>query len=186
MPTDYSILEAIKKGDKKGLDDLFARYYKPLVLFANAYLNDIHLSEDIVQEQFIKFWNTELYKDLQTSKALSSYLFTLVKNASLNQIKKVDVLAKTAEFSHFDIAEEEAKRLADEGIQKVHNALAELPERTKVVVECIMLQNMRYKEAAEELEVSVNTIKTLLRNGLAKLKESLKDSQDLFILFFMQ
>nr|WP_320120428.1 sigma-70 family RNA polymerase sigma factor [uncultured Marinifilum sp.] len=186
MPTDYIILGAIKKGDKKGLDNLFERYYKPLVLFANAYLNDIHLSEDIVQEQFIKFWNAELYKGLQTSKVLSSYLFTLVKNASLNQIKKVDVLAKTAEFSHFDFAEEEARRLADDGIQKVHKALDELPEKTKMVVECIMLQNMRYKEAAEELEVSVNTIKTLLRGGLAKLKESLKDRQDLFILFFMK
>ncbi|MGQ1910597.1 RNA polymerase sigma factor [Marinifilum sp. RC60d5] len=186
MPTDYSILEAIKKDNKKGLDNLFERYYKPLVLFANAYLNDIHLSEDIVQEQFIKFWNDELYNNIQTSKALSSYLFTLVKHASLNQIKKNDVLANTAEFTHYDIAEEEAKRLADEGIKKVHNALADLPEKTRKVVECIMIQNMRYKEAAEELEVSVNTIKTLLRGGLAKLKESLKDRQDLFILFFMK
>lgn len=185
MPTDYSILEAIKKGDKKGLDGLFVRYYKPLVLFANAYLNDIHLSEDVVQEQFIKFWNAELYNNLQTSKVLSSYLFTLVKNASLNQINKVDVLYNTAEFSHFDIAEEEARRLADEGIQRVHKALNELPEKTRIVVECIMLKNMRYKEAAEELDVSVNTIKTLLRSGLAKLKERLKDRKDLFILFFM-
>ena len=184
MPTDYSILESIKNGDKKGLDQLFARYYKPLVLFANAYLNDIHLAEDIVQEQFIKFWNAELYNEINV-KALSSYLFTLVKNASLNQIKKIDILTKTAEFSHLDIAEEEAKRIAEEGIQRVNQALSELPEKTRKVVECIMIQNMKYKDAAEELGVSVNTIKTLLKLGLTKLKESLKDHKDLFYLFFM-
>jgi RNA polymerase sigma-70 factor (ECF subfamily) len=184
MITDQSILEYIQKGDKKGLDLLFSRYYKPLVLFANAYLNNIHAAEDIVQEQFIKFWNDKLYDKLYT-KSLSTYLFTLVKNASLNQIKKVDVLSESAGFSHLDIAEDDAKRIAEEGIQKVKDALNELPEKTRMVVECIMIQNMRYKEAAEELGVSVNTIKTLLKHGLSKLKTSLKDHKDLFHLFFM-
>jgi RNA polymerase sigma-70 factor (ECF subfamily) len=184
MITDQSILEYIQKGDKKGLDLLFSRYYKPLVLFANAYLNNIHAAEDIVQEQFIKFWNDKLHDKLYT-KSLSTYLFTLVKNASLNQIKKVDVLSETAGFSHLEIAEDDAKRIAEEGILKVKEALAELPEKTRMVVECIMIQNMRYKEAAEELGVSVNTIKTLLKHGLTKLKDSLKDHKDLFHLFFM-
>ena len=184
MTKDQNILEKIRKGDEKGLDLLFSRYYKPLVLFANAYLNDIHTAEDVVQDQIIKFWNEKLYNKLQTNN-LSTYLFTLIKNASLNQIKKKDVLSKTAGFSHFDIAEEDAKRIAEEGVDKVKEALAELPEKTRLVVECIMIQNLKYKEAAEELGVSVNTIKTLLRNGLQKLKVRLKDHKDLFYLFFM-
>ncbi len=186
MISDYSILEALRKEDKKGLNNLFTRYYKPLVLFANVYLNDIYLAEDIVQEQFIKFWNSKLYKNVPNPKALSSFLFTLVKNASLNEIKKVDILSHSADFSHYDIAEEEAKRLAEEGIKRVHKAVAELPEKTRLVVDFVMLRNMRYAEAAEELNVSVNTVKTLLRNGLSKLKESLKDRKDLFVLFFMR
>ncbi len=184
MTTDLNILEKIRKGDKKGLDLLFSRYYKPLVLFSNAYLNDIHTAEDVVQEQIIKFWNDQLYDKLHTNN-LSSFLFALVKNASLNQIKKIDVLSKTTGFSHFDIAEEDAKRLAEEGIDKVKEALDKLPEKTRLVVESIMIQNLKYKEAAEELGVSVNTIKTLLKSGIQKLKVSLKDHKDLFHLFFM-
>lgn len=184
MITDQNILETIRREDKKGLNFLFSRYYKPLVLFSNAYLNDIYTAEDIVQEQFIKFWNDKLYETLHTS-SLSSYLFTLVKHASLNHMKKIDVLSQTAGFSYFDIAEEDAKRIAEEGIEKVKEALNELPEKTRLVVECVMIQNMKYKEAAEELNVSVNTIKTLLKHGMLKLKESLKNHQDLFHLFFM-
>lgn len=184
MISDQSIIDNLQRGNKKGMDLLFSRYYKPLVLFANAYLNNIHSAEDIVQEQFIKFWNNRLFDKLNT-KSLSSYLFTLVKHASLNLIKKIDVLSQTAGFSHFDIAEEDAKRIAEEGIERVQQALSELPKKTRLVVECVMIQNMKYKEAAEELDVSVNTVKTLLKHGLLKLKESLKNNQDLFHLFFL-
>ncbi len=184
MTIDQNILEKIRKGDEKGLDLLFSRYYKPLVLFANAYVNNIHTAEDVVQEQIIKFWNDQLYDKIPTNN-LSTYLFALVKNTSINQIKKIDVLSKTAGFSHFDIAEEDAKKLAEEGISIVKEALAELPIKTRLVVESIMIQNLKYKEAAEELGVSVNTIKTLLKSGLQKLKVSLEDHKDLFYLFFM-
>ncbi|GAB7087179.1 RNA polymerase sigma factor [Marinifilum fragile] len=184
MITDQSILEHIRRGDKEGLDFLFRRYYKPLVLYANAFVNDIHKAEDVVQELFIKFWNDKLFDRLYNN-TLSTYLFALVKNASLNHINKKDILSDTAEFSHLEIAEEEARRIAEEGIQKVKQAIEELPEKTRKVVECIMIQNMKYKEAAEELEVSVNTVKTLLRNGISKLKEDLKDHKDLFHLFFL-
>ncbi|MDE5422134.1 sigma-70 family RNA polymerase sigma factor [Ancylomarina sp. DW003] len=174
----------MQRGDKKGMDLLFSRYYKPLVLFGNAYLNDIHTSEDIVQDKFIQFWNEKLYENIN-SKSLSSYLFTLVKNACLNHIKKNDVLANSAEVEFMDLAEEEAKRIAEEGILKVKEALKELPEKTRQVVKYVMIQNMQYKEAAEELDVSVNTIKTLLKHGLKKLRTDLKDNKDLFYLFFM-
>ncbi|PKQ63092.1 hypothetical protein BZG02_10010 [Labilibaculum filiforme] len=184
MTSDQSILNNIRNGEDKALSLLFSRYYKPLVLFSNAYLNDIHTAEDIVQEQFVKFWNNKLYNKLHTN-SLSTYLFTLVKNASLNHIKKIDVLAGSAGFSHWDIAEEEAKQIAEEGINKVKEALNELPEKTRLVVECIMIQKMKYKEAAEELDVSINTVKTLLKIGTQKLKESLKNHKDLFYLFFM-
>jgi RNA polymerase sigma-70 factor (ECF subfamily) len=184
MISDQSIIENLQIGDKKGMDLLFSRYYKPLVLFANAFLDNIHSAEDVVQDQFIKFWNNSLYETLNT-KSLSSYLFTLVKNAALNQIKKIDVLSQTAGFSHFDIAEDDAKRIAEEGIERVQLALSELPEKTRLVVECVMIQKMKYKEAAEELDVSINTIKTLLKYGLLKLKENLKNNQDLFHLFFL-
>eukprot|EP01029_Cantina_marsupialis_P029546 TRINITY_DN781824_c0_g1_i1.p1 TRINITY_DN781824_c0_g1~~TRINITY_DN781824_c0_g1_i1.p1 ORF type:complete len:185 (+),score=15.12 TRINITY_DN781824_c0_g1_i1:353-907(+) len=184
MITDQSILEHIRSGDKKGLDLLFRRYYKPLVLYSNAFLNDIHTAEDVVQELFIKFWNEKLFERMYNS-SLSTYLFTLVKNATLNHINKKDVLSDTAGFSHLEIAEEEARRIAEEGILKVKQAIGELPEKTRKVVECIMIQNMKYKEAAEELDVSVNTVKTLLKSGMSKLKEGLKEHQDLFYLFFL-
>ena len=155
-----------------------------MVLFGNAYLNDIYRSEDVVQEKFIHFWNDKLYENLNP-KSLSSYLFTLVKNACLNQINKNDVLANSAELEFMDLAEEEATRIAEEGILKVKEALKELPEKTRQVVECVMIQNMKYKEAAEELDVSINTIKTLLQHGLKKLRADLKNNKDLFYLFFM-
>lgn len=83
-------------------------------------------------------------------------------------INKIDVLSQTSGFSHFDLAEEDTKRIAEEGIEKVQQALNELRQKNRLVVECVMIQKMKYKVAAKELGVSTNTIKTLLKHGLLK------------------
>ncbi|MCT4587372.1 MAG: sigma-70 family RNA polymerase sigma factor [Carboxylicivirga sp.] len=185
MPVkDIMILEQLREQQHEGLDRLFDRFYKPLVLLSHAYLKDIHLAEDIVQEQFIKFWNKKLYKEVKDS-TLSNYLYTLVKNASINRSKKKDILNNTIEFPHFDFAEEEAKRIQEEGAELISEAMQALPEKMRQAIDCVFIQNMKYQEAADELDVSLNTIKTQLKRGVARLKDQLKEHQDLLYLFFL-
>ncbi len=181
---DAKILELLLMQEQEGLDRLFDRFYKPLVLLSHVYLKDVQLAEDVVQEQFIKFWKKKLYKDV-TNNTLTNYLYTLIKNASINQSKKKDVLNNTLEFPHFEFAEEEAKKIQEEGIELIRVALDALPIKMRQTLECVFIQNMKYKEAAEELNVSVNTIKTQLKRGIARLKEQLKEHQELMHLFFL-
>lgn len=64
-------------------------------------------------------------------------------------------------------------------------ALEKLPDKTRLVVTVVMLQEKMYKEAAEELGVSVNTVKTLLKQGMRELRELLKDKQELIFYFYL-
>lgn len=183
--SDNKILELLRKDKQEGLDLLFERFYKPLVVFSDTYVGSIPIAEDIVQEQFIKLWNKKTYKWI-VDNALSSYLFTTVKNASINYLEKKDVLSDTVELPHYHIAQEEAMTIDEEGIVVIIEALSRLPERTKVVVEYVMLKDMKYQEAADELGISINTVKSLLKSGMKDLRSLLKDKRDLIFFLYIR
>lgn len=178
---DKEILDLLQDQKQRGLIKLFDRYFKPLVLLADLYLKNEYSAEDIVQEQFIKFWDKKLYQQMKSHTSLKNYLFTMVKNASLNHIRKKDILLESSEL--FEIGENITQDLTEEGIERIKNTIANLPEQTRKVVECILVQDMKYQEASDELGISINTVKTHLKRGVLKLKTELKDQKDLLFLF---
>ena len=153
------------------MDALFERYYRPLVVFAESYLHDLQSAEDLVQEQMVKLW--------------SKQTFTVVKNACINWLEKKRLPVKSLDLLHYQIALEEAERLDDSAVELIRGALEKLPDKTRLVVTVVMLQEKMYKEAAEELGVSVNTVKTLLKQGMRELRELLKDKQELIFYFYL-
>jgi RNA polymerase sigma-70 factor (ECF subfamily) len=182
---DKKILELLQKQDQQGLMLLYDRYHKPLVILSELYLKDQHAAEDVVQEQFIKFWDGKLHQQVKSYAALKNYLFTMVKNASLNKVRKSDILMDSADLLEADLAENTAQNLTEEGISTIKKAIADLPEQTMKVVKCVMVQNMSYQEAANELGISKNTLKTQLKRGMMKLREALKDREELLYLFLL-
>lgn len=180
---DKNILSLLQQQKQKGMLMLFEHYYKPLVLLADMYLTNNSISEDIVQEQFVKFWDKKLYLHVKNHSALKNYLFTMVKNASLNVGRNKDILRESFNLYEMEISESTARSMTEEGILTIKNAIAELPVQTRKVVECVIIQNMKYQEAANELDISINTIKTQLKRGVSKLKQTLSDKKDILYLF---
>ena len=83
-------------------------------------------------------------------------------------------------------AQEEAEWLDEEAVAAIRQALGMLPEKTRRVVNGVVLEEKMYKEVAEELGVSLNTVKTLLRLGIRELRELLKGKEGLFMLLCMR
>ncbi|MCB6971581.1 MULTISPECIES: RNA polymerase sigma factor [Butyricimonas] len=182
MVSDRQIIELLKAGKREGMGVLFDRYYKPLVVFADGLLHDLSAAEDVVQEQLVKLWEEALYERIH-ERALSTFLFTMVKNTCTNQLLRRGIKTELLALPHYQIAQEEAHELDPEVIRVVRKALDTLPEKTRGVVECVMLRGRMYKEAAEELGVSVNTVKTLLKVGLKELRILLKEQREMIFLF---
>lgn len=88
---DNSICRLLKDRDSRGLELLFKYYYRPLVLWADTFLNDIPASEDLVQEFFVSFWEKHSYERI-TSGNLRGYIFVSVRNQSLKFLEKRDPL----------------------------------------------------------------------------------------------
>ena len=152
------------------MEQLFKRYYRPLVVFANDYVHCLEEAEDIVQEQFAKLWNGGQLSRVE-APAMATFLFTVIRNACLNFIEKRRLPLTGLDPLHHQIAAQEAEAMDDEQAASVRAALSRLPERTRQVVERVVIHDESYQEAADTLGVSVNTVKTLLRLGMKELRE---------------
>lgn len=178
------IIRLLKQDKTESIHLLFEHYYRPLVLYADHFLHDRYTAEDVVQEFFVRLWEDSYLYKVPVS-GLSAYLFTSVKNSCLSLQNKKDVLRHSGELTGVEIPAEVFMSVEDERITLVMQAIERLPERSRQVLECVMLRGLKYKEAAIEMNISVNTVKFLLKDATKRLRMGLGSSmqQILFILF---
>lgn len=184
MRTSNEVICAyLKKKDTKGLEYLFVEYYRPLVLWADTFLNDMGQAEDLVQEFFVKLWEQELVSRL-VPETLKSYLYTSVRNRALNLLDKNDPLHLAFKVEDGMEIGDEYSDSEEELVRKVEEAVRNLPPRSREIVECVYLKNMKYKEVAEKLDISVATVKTLLVHSLKTLRKEFKTEKNVILFFW--
>lgn len=103
----------------------------------------------------------------------------------MNQLAKKGLPTEQLDLPHYSIAQEESAILDESAIETVLAAVRKLPEKTQCVVQTVMCQGHTYQEAADELQVSVNTVKTLLKAGMKELRSELQEYKKMFLLFVL-
>ncbi|MEX2380654.1 MAG: RNA polymerase sigma-70 factor [Vicingaceae bacterium] len=176
MIDNQKLAKQIKQGDIRAYELLFKAYYQALCNFAYTFTEDLSVSEDIVQEIFVKLW--EKRSELNIKDSIKSYLFQSTKNACFNHLKhqkvhrKFEVYSKKNDPFSQDTSEEvNAKQLA----ALVDTAIEALPEKRKKVFHLSRQEGLKYKEIADKLGVSIKTVETQMGLALKFLRRELKD-----------
>lgn len=185
LQSDKNILDLVRRDKVAGIRQLFHRYYRPLVLYAEEYLRDQAVAEDVVQELFVKLWEEDHLLKI-ANDSLGAYLYSAVRNRCYSYIRQKDVLRGTKELENVDIPVEWVVDVDEERMDRVMKEIEKLSERTRQVVECVMLRNLKYREAAEELGISINTVKFLLKEGTKRLRDRLTTLGTDIFFFFLQ
>ena len=183
--SDQDILASMRKDKTIGIQRLFDRYYRPLVLFADEFLKDRSAAEDLVQDFFVKLWEDD-YLLKVAEGALGSYLYSAVRNRAISFLQKKDVLRDSQELGVIDIFVDVVEDIDEERMDIVMKEVELLPERTRQVVERVMLRGLKYKEAAEELKISINTVKFALKEGTKRLRERLASMGPEVLFYFLR
>ena len=178
--TEKHLLSRIRKNNLEAYKYLFDLYYRELYFFARKFLENREVAEEIVQDVFIAFWeNREV---LIIEKSIKSYLFTSVKNRSINYLKSkinninfVNIDSADSE-NHILITDQplELKEL-DDLIQK---AVSSLPPRCKEMFHLSRNSEMTYQEIADALDVSKETVKSQISEAIKKIKDYLNKHWD--------
>ena len=180
---EEEICRLLAADDWRGMELMFRVYYKRLVVWADTFLEDMQLAEDIVQELFITLWEKKRRRTLQSS-TLSSFLFVSVRNQCYHRLEKKDTLRHTVDLKEVNIAFEEYNEKHDYIITRILNEIEKLPPRSQEIMLAVFVDGLKYREVAEKYHISLSTVKTLLGNAVRKLKEQL-GTDDLTVILFI-
>ena len=180
---EEEICRLLAADDWRGTELMFRVYYKRLVVWADTFLEDMQLAEDIAQELFITLWEKKRRRTLQSS-TLSSFLFVSVRNQCYHRLEKKDTLRHTVDLKEVNIAFEEYNEKHDYIITRILNEIEKLPPRSQEIMLAVFVDGLKYREVAEKYHISLSTVKTLLGNAVRKLKEQL-GTDDLTVFLFL-
>jgi RNA polymerase sigma-70 factor (ECF subfamily) len=174
LKSESDIAEQIRRGDQEAFSLLFRLYYEVLCSFAQRFVDNFDGAEGIVQDVFVRLWETREKLNIHTS--LRSYLYTAVKNSCLNQIKRgrfSSPLEGDKERSDTTTLLPDAQLESDELAEAMEKAIDNLPLKCRQIFCMAKFDGLSYQEIAEIQNVSVNTVKTQLKRALKSLSKSL-------------
>jgi len=179
-----SLLQKIAQGDERSFTEAFDNYYAGLCYYADKFIHDSDESRSLVQQVFVDLW-IKRHK-LVIEQNLKAYLFTTVKNYSLDYLKHKLVETKylneaTPESVSYDTdLIEEAELNA-----RINSAIEELPEKCREIFMLCRFEELRYTDIAQKLGISVKTVEMQMGIALKKLRVKLTDNQNIQILLYL-
>jgi RNA polymerase sigma-70 factor (family 1) len=159
---------------KDSLKEIFDSYYKMLVLFAKRFLSSIGESEDLVQDVFIDLW--EKNNEFPNEISLKIFMYKVVRNKCYNILKHNKVKNIYAENAIQSIEDDNLflkQILENETVKQLYDAIEILPNRKKEIIK-LSLKGMKNNEIAEELDIKLQTVKTLKSQSYKILREKLR------------
>lgn len=180
MPKQVHIRELQRRiaiyDDQLAYKELFCLFYKPLQQFANSFVRDKDMAEEIVSDVFIRIW--ERRRQLEDISNLKVYLYVSTRNTALKYLlRKQKQVSITLDDLHVELESQynnpEQLLITAEMMTRVENAINELPPRCKLVYKLIREDGLKYKEVADILNISVKTIDNQLAIALRKIGKAI-------------
>jgi RNA polymerase sigma-70 factor (family 1) len=176
--SDNELIDLLKSGDQSAFTELYNRYWR--LLYAHIYkmLRDEDESKDILQELFSGLW-TKADK-IPEQQNFAGYLYVSARHKVLNAIRQSkfrnDYLNSLAEFANE--ASEATLEYLDESdlVTAIEREIQALPPRMRQVFEMSRKENLSYKEIADRLGTSDETVKKQISKSLKVIRLNLKET----------
>ena len=167
---------------EKAFDALFREWYAPLVRYAFTFTDgDQDEAEELVQETFAKFWAQRESFDFHHS--VKAYLYRMVHNLALNRLRAQKTQARYITHQSRQMAQEyEAPKDDPELQHRFREVLKALPAQCRSVFELSRFEELKYREIAEQLGISIKTVETHMGKALRIMRQELAEYLTLILL----
>jgi RNA polymerase sigma-70 factor (ECF subfamily) len=175
-------MERIHAGDSSALAQVLDRFWAPLVSYARRILPDGDEAEDIVQETMVRLWDRRA--EWTPSQQLQGFLYRITRNLALNEQKRARVRSQWISRSSqeppnrpptpLDLAERVQLR------ETLEEAIASLPPRRREVFILARYHGHSYREIAEIMDISPQTVANHMTAALEELRVRLRQEMDAF------
>jgi RNA polymerase sigma-70 factor (ECF subfamily) len=186
-PTDEELLLGYRKtGQRDCFAQLVTRYERELYNYLRRYLGDAEMAEDVFQATFLLVHLK--CQQFEVGRRFRPWLYAIATNAAIDARRR-DRRHKAISLDRVGTqsSNKETAKLADilvsqgldpltrasrmENVRWVQEALGSLSEQMRSVVHLVYFQGLKYREAAEALDVPVGTVKSRLHAAIQKLND---------------
>lgn len=177
---DSLLIEALRHDRQEAFIRIFRRYFADLVVFASTIIRDRQMCEDIVQNVFLKLWESR-YLDFNGT-SVRRYLIQSVRNQCIDELRHRKVLNQyMAEFNE-DLWEKGTEHyiLYSDLLRRYRAALKQLTPEERNVVILSRHQGMKYADIARLYNISVRGVESRMSRALKRLQVLLECNNDNF------
>lgn len=178
LSNESELLAKIAGGDQRAFTVLFNHYHHDLFVFSKKLSKSEELALEIVQDVFLKIWSVR--DKLTELDNFSRYLNTVIRNHSLNVIKRIAVREKPMLNSSINSDEfvdttgidfTQQKLDYNDCFQILNEALDTLAPQQRKVYELCHIEGLKYEEAAQKMDISIETVRAHMKKALYKIRE---------------
>lgn len=181
-----TIADRLARRDEVAFEQVFKDHFKGLHAYAATILKDDFLAEEVVQQVFFRLW--ERAEGLSFTSSPAAYLYRAVHNESMNHLKHNQVRAKhrlhavrTSKPEQEPVNTAELRELEEQ----LREALLALPEQCRTIFQLSRFEELKYREIADKLGISVKTVENQVGKALKLLREKMVEVMICFILIHL-
>lgn len=181
---DNHLIDLIKSGNQTAFDTAYLHYFKQLQRYAHTFTKDNDDAEELIQNVFCRIW--EKRAQLDANGQLKSFLYRAVHNECLNHLKHQNVKLS---FTHYQqenasMASDPVKEMAAQELEKqLHLAINELPAQCRTIFQLSRIEQLKYQQIAEQLNLSIKTIENQMGKALKTLRLKLVDFLPILLIY---
>lgn len=186
---DKEIVLRVKRGEERIFDMLFKHYFSRLCHFVVEYVADEEVAKNLIQDTFVTLWNKK--EEFDDTTNLNAWLYSTAKNLTMNYLRnqkvssswkqKLFLSQQQVELNYYSLAQFDTTTLTSKEIEQIiKDTLEQLPAQCRKVFSMSRFENMKNREIAHELDISIKTVETHLTKGLKSMRIALKDYLALF------
>jgi RNA polymerase sigma-70 factor, ECF subfamily len=170
------LLQRLKEGDVRALEVIFNQHYGNLCRYLLLLFKNQLLVEHIAQDIFVYLWENR--ESIEIKSSLEAYLYSAGRYKALNQVRNANRRATLNQFitENQDNEDKTSGSILEmkELEQIINKAISTLPERCQQIFRLSREEEMSYKEIAQLLDISVNTVENQIAIALKKLRTILR------------
>lgn len=172
MSEDQQLLKDLQRGENAAWRQIYLKYKDDLFTVARSLVCDGNTAEDCLQEVFVSL----VSDGCKVRSNLKGYLLSCVVNRARDHLRRRDAQSNcqvNMQTQRFDLTDP-AKVLADDDRNKaVTRALEKLPLEQREVIVLHLQGDMKFRQIAAMLDISINTVQSRYRYGIEKLRQLL-------------
>lgn len=183
---DSELMLAIKAGDRRAFSVLFQNYVRPLHSFVSRFIGNHSITEELVQEIFIKVYRAA--ESYEPRGRFSTFLYCIATNHCLNELRRADYRTRFESIEQSNVPGSSSKielpDLNNPGAEKllcgrdlahkIQDILLDLPDNQRAALLLHRIEGLSYQEIAEALDTSIGAVKSLIHRAKKTLQQQLE------------